>query len=181
MTSPTVVDIPFGIGPVLPLNVQYLLFATGVLFVALVAWHTHVLRRLAAGRSDTDAGVAVAAAWAIALVAGTTGVWISVFGAWVLGGGVGLVIGLGHLSGRSAARICGLTSIVVVLAVGGVSPTASVADATLWALVHVVPSLLFAALSAGLAWTTREFVAVTRRPRPQSRVAPVRPAGSRLT
>lgn len=163
MTSPTVVDIPFGIGPVLPSALAQLLFASGVLFVALVAWHTHVIRRLDGGRRDADAGIAIAAAWSIALVAGCTGTWISVFGAWVLGGGVGLVIGLGHLSVRSAARICGLPALAIVLTVGGVSSTASVADTTFWALVHVIPSLVLALGGAALAWSAHEVVAATRR------------------
>ena len=176
MTSPSVVDIPFGIGPVLSLAAQNVLFATGVLFVALVAWHAHVLRRLAPGRADTDAGIAVAAAWAIALVAGCTGAWISVFGAWALGGGVGLVVGLGHLSLRTVARVCLLPAVGVVLLVGAVSPTASVLDTGFWALVHVVPSTVFGLIALAITWAAREGVVLVRRPHPAASRASRAPA-----
>lgn len=164
MTSPSVVDIPFGVGPVLPLFAQNLLFAIGVVIVAFVAWHAHALRSRSAGRPDTAAGIAVAAAWAIAMVAGCTGAWISVFGAWALGGGVGLVLGLGHLSGTTAARITLLPTAAIVLLVGAFSPMATVVDAGLWALVHIVPSVVFGLIGAALAWTAHEGVLLVRRP-----------------
>lgn len=164
MTSPSVVDIPFGVGPVLPLLAQNLLFVIGVCIVAVVAWHAHLDRRRAAGRADTAAGIAIAAAWAIALVAGCTGAWISVFGAWALGGGVGLVLGLGHLSLPTAARVTLVPTVAIVVLVGAFSPTATIVDAGLWALVHIVPSVVFGLVGAALAWAAHEGVVLVRRP-----------------
>lgn len=162
MTSPTV-DVAFGVGPVLPLFEQYALFVAGVVIVAAVAWHVHRLARTAPRRVDTDAGIAVAAAWTIALVAGCTGAWISVFGAWALGGGVGLVIGVGHLSLASVRRICVTPGLAIVLMVGTVAPHATVADVGAWALVHAIPSLVFGLIAAGFAWLAHERVAHARQ------------------
>lgn len=164
MASPSVVDIPFGVGPVLSLAAQNTVFATGVVIAAAVAWHAHVLRRRSPGNGDTDAGIAVAAAWAIALVAGCTGAWISVFGAWALGGGVGLVLGLGHVSLRTVARVCLVPALAIVLLVGTVSPTATVVDTALWALVHLIPSIVFGLAGVACARVARGGIDLVRRP-----------------
>lgn len=179
MASSQAAEVPFGVGPVLSLVAQNVLFTSGLLVVVLVAWHAHLRRRrVPGGRLDTDAGIAVAAAWAIALVAGCTGTWISVFGAWVLGGGVGLVIGLGHLSVATAARIWLLPAAAIILLVGGASSTATITDTAAWALVHLIPSTLFGLAGAAGAWAASRGLLRIRRPHSVPRRPSPRPTAS---